>query len=53
VVQGSEWFGKEKTIQETQIEESPSGRQVCGLGLLQGGGFHWTEGIQLWFAPTL
>jgi len=43
----------EETIQKTQIKESPSGRQVCGLGLLQGGGFNRTKGIQLRFAPTL
>ena len=33
-VKGDEWFGKEEDIRETQIEESPSGRPVCGLGLL-------------------
>ena len=43
----------EENIQETQIKENTSGRQVCGLGFLQSYGFNRTEGFQLWFAPSL
>jgi hypothetical protein len=50
-VKGDEWFGKEEDIRETQIEESPIGRQVCGPGLLQGDGFLRDEGVPLRVAP--
>ena len=49
---GDEWFGQEKNIRKTKVEENPPGRQVRGPRLLQGHGFTRDEGLSLRSART-